>query len=44
MQIVDLVGQILQSGKVTVFTNNVKDAEINIANKRIDVNAVNKNS
>jgi ABC-type phosphate transport system ATPase subunit len=42
MQIVDLVGQILQSGKVTVFTNNVKDAEINIANKRIDVNAVNK--
>ncbi len=42
MQLVDLVGQILQSGKVTVFTNDIKDAEITIANKKIDVNAVNK--
>jgi len=42
MQLVDLVGQILQSGKVTIFTNDVKNAEINIANKKIDVNAVNK--
>lgn len=42
MQLVDLVGQVLQSGKVTVFTNDVKDAEINIMNKKIDVNAVNK--
>ncbi|MCW3984448.1 MAG: hypothetical protein NWE96_10730 [Candidatus Bathyarchaeota archaeon] len=42
MSLADILGQMLLSGKVTVSTNNVESIEIRAANKKIDVNAVNK--
>lgn len=42
MSLADILGQMLLSGKVTVSTNNVESLEIRAANKKIDVNAVNK--
>ncbi len=42
MQLATLIGQMFESGKVTVCANNVEAVEIRAANKRIDVNATNK--
>lgn len=42
MPFADILGEILQSGKITVSTNNVKSIEIKATNKKIDINAVNK--
>jgi len=42
MPFADILGEILQSGKITVSTNNVESIEIKAANKKIDFNAVNK--
>jgi hypothetical protein len=42
MPLADILGEILQSGKITVSTNNAESIEIKVANKKIDINAVNK--
>jgi hypothetical protein len=42
MQIVTLMGQMLESGKVTLSTKNKEGIEIIVVNKKIDVNAKNK--
>ncbi|MCW4006913.1 MAG: hypothetical protein NWF04_10050 [Candidatus Bathyarchaeota archaeon] len=42
MQLVTILGEIIESGKVTVSTKNKEDIEITASNKRIDVNAKNK--
>ena len=42
MQIVTMIGQMLESGKVTLSTNNKEAIEIIANNKKIDVNAQNK--
>jgi hypothetical protein len=42
MPLADILGQMVLSGKVTVSTNNVESIEIRAANKKIDINAVNK--
>ncbi len=42
MPFADILGEILQSGKITVSTNNVESIEIKAAEKKIDINAVNK--
>jgi len=38
MQIVTMIGQMLESGKLTLSTNNKEDLEVIAGNKRIDVN------
>jgi hypothetical protein len=38
MQIVTMMGQMLESGKLTLSTNNKEDLEVIAVNKRIDVN------
>ena len=42
MQIVTWMGQMLESGKVTLSTNNKEDLEVIAVNKRIDVNLKDK--
>ena len=42
MQIVTMMGQMLESGKVTLSTKNKEAIEIIAVNKKIDVNAKNK--
>ena len=42
MQPAALLGQILKSGKVTVFTHDTEEIEIRIADKKIDLNALHK--
>ncbi|MCJ7713845.1 hypothetical protein MUO66_05240 [Candidatus Bathyarchaeota archaeon] len=42
MQIVTMMGQMLESGKVTLSTKNKESIEIIAVNKKIDVNAKNK--
>lgn len=42
MQSAEFIGQLLKSGKVTVSTNNTEELEINIDNKKIDIEAINK--
>ena len=42
MQIVTMMGQMLESGKVTLSTKNKEAIEIIADNKKIDVNAKNK--
>jgi hypothetical protein len=42
MSLATVIGEMLESGKVTVFANNVEALEINAANKKIDINALNK--
>jgi len=42
MQIVTMIGQMLESGKITISTKNTKTIEIIANNKKIDVNAQNK--
>lgn len=38
MQLVTMIGQMLESGKLKISTNNTEDLEVTAANKRIDVN------
>jgi hypothetical protein len=42
MQIVTMMGQILESGKLTLSTNNKEDIEVTAINKRINVNLKDK--
>ena len=42
MQIVTWMGQMLESGKVTLSTKNKEDLEVIAVNKRIDVNLKDK--
>jgi len=42
MALAAILGEILKSGKITVSTNNVESLEIRAADKKIDINAVNK--
>jgi hypothetical protein len=42
MQIVTMMGQMFESGKVTLSTKNNENIEIKAVNKKIDVNATNK--
>jgi hypothetical protein len=42
MQLVVMLGQMIQSGKMTVSTKNKDDIEIVAVDKRIDINAKNK--
>lgn len=42
MQLTEFIGQLLKSGKITVSTNNKEELEINIENKKINVEAINK--
>jgi hypothetical protein len=42
MPLATLIGEMLKSGKVTVSANNVEALEITAADKKININAVNK--
>jgi len=42
MSFATLIGEMLESGKITVSTNNVKAVEIKAANKKIEINAIDK--
>ena len=42
MPLATLIGEILESGKVTVSANNVEAIEIKAANKKIEINAIDK--
>jgi len=42
MSFATVIGEMLESGKVTVSANNVKAIEINAANKKIEINALDK--
>src|SRR4030067_1543811 len=42
MQIVTMMGQMLESGKITLSIKNKESLEIRAVNKKIDVNAKNK--
>jgi pheromone shutdown protein TraB len=42
MQLVTMIGQMLESGKLKISTNNTEDLEVTAANKRIDVNLKDK--
>jgi beta-glucosidase-like glycosyl hydrolase len=42
MQLVTMLGQMLESGKLTLSTNNKEDLEVTAANKKIDVNLKDK--
>jgi hypothetical protein len=42
MPLASLLGEILKSGKVTVSKNNVEAVEIKARDKKIDINALNK--
>jgi hypothetical protein len=42
MQLATLIMKSIDSGKVTISAGNEEDLEIKAANKRIDINAVNK--
>lgn len=42
MPLIALLGEILQSGKITLSTNSVEALEIKAENKKIDIKALNK--
>jgi hypothetical protein len=42
MQLVTMIGQMLESGKLTLSTNSKEEVEVTAANKRIDVNLKDK--
>jgi hypothetical protein len=42
MPLASILSEILKSGKVTVSTNNVEALQINVADKKIEVKALNK--
>jgi hypothetical protein len=42
MQLTTALAEMFQSGKIVVFANNVEALEIKAANKKIDINAINK--
>lgn len=42
MQLATQLAQIMESGKVTMYTDSVKDFEVKVENKEIDINATNK--
>lgn len=42
MQLITLMGQMLESGKITLSTKNKEDIEITAINKHININAKNK--
>jgi hypothetical protein len=42
MPLASFLGELLKSGKVTVFTNNAEALEIKAADKKIDIKALNK--
>jgi hypothetical protein len=42
MSFATVIGEMLESGKVTVSANNVEAIEIKAANKKIDINALDK--
>jgi hypothetical protein len=42
MSFATVIGEMLESGKVTVSANNVKAIEINASNKKIEINALDK--
>jgi len=42
MSFATAIGEMLKSGKVTVSANNVKAVEIKAANKKIEINAIDK--
>lgn len=42
MPLATIIGEMIESGKVTVSANNVEAIEIKAANKKIDINALNK--
>ncbi len=42
MSFAALIGEMLESGKVTVSSNSVKAVEIKAANKKIEINAIDK--
>jgi len=42
MQLVTMLGQMLESGKLTLSTNNKEDLEVTAINKKIDVNLKDK--
>ena len=42
MPLAKILSEILESGKITVSTNNVDSIKIRVADKKIDINAINK--
>ena len=42
MPLATIIAEMIESGKVTISTNNVETLEIKAANKKIDINALNK--
>jgi hypothetical protein len=42
MPLATILSEILESGKITVSTNNVDSIKIRVADKKIDINAINK--
>ena len=42
MPLAKILSEILESGKITVSTNNVDSIKIRVADKKIEINAVNK--
>jgi hypothetical protein len=42
MPLATILSEILESGKITVSTNNVDSIKIRVADKKIEINAVNK--
>lgn len=42
MQVVDKIGRMIESGKMVLFTGDIEALEINVANKKIDLNIEDK--
>src|SRR5665647_788243 len=42
MPLATIIAEMIESGKVTISANNVETIEIKAANKKIDINALNK--
>jgi hypothetical protein len=42
MSFATVIGEMLESGKVTLSANNVKAIEVKVANKKIEINALEK--
>jgi len=42
MPLATIIAEMIESGKVTISANNVETLEIKAANKKIDINALNK--
>jgi uncharacterized coiled-coil protein SlyX len=42
MPLATIIAEMIESGKVTISANNVETLEIKVANKKIDINALNK--